>query len=96
MGAAEFITVGTGKTAKEAFRNAIEEALYEYGHGGYTGTIAEKDSFVIIEISSNTDPEEFANEILEENQDKICDKWGAAGCIELGKNKFLFFGIAST
>jgi hypothetical protein len=42
MGAANFETVSSGKTAKEAFSRAVERAQYEYGHGGYSGTIAEK------------------------------------------------------
>ena len=29
------------KKVKSAFRDACEDARYEYGHGGYTGTIAE-------------------------------------------------------
>jgi len=31
-----------GKTAQEAFDAAVAQARHEYGHGGYTGTIAEK------------------------------------------------------
>jgi hypothetical protein len=46
MGAEEFETTGIGDTAGKAFSNAVGEARYEYGHGGYTGTIAEKSDFV--------------------------------------------------
>ena len=49
MGASQFITVAKGRTAEDAFRAAREEALYEDGHGGYTGTIAEKRGFVMID-----------------------------------------------
>lgn len=42
MGADTFITIGSGKTFDEAFRAAVKQAQWEYGHGGYTGTIAEK------------------------------------------------------
>jgi len=48
MGASEFITFATGKNANAAFNDAISSAAYEAGHGGYTGTIAEKDSFTIL------------------------------------------------
>jgi hypothetical protein len=48
MGASEFITTATGRTAEEAFRAAREDALYEYGHRGYTGSVAEKSHFVMI------------------------------------------------
>ena len=46
MGATTFFTYATGKTAKEAFASAQSEARYDHGHSGYTGTIAEKPSFV--------------------------------------------------
>lgn len=46
MGACEFEDIGFGRTAQEAFADAVRQARYEYGHGGYTGTIAEKSSFV--------------------------------------------------
>jgi hypothetical protein len=47
MGATTFSTYGLGKTAEFAFINAREHALYMNGHGGYTGTLAEKDSYVL-------------------------------------------------
>ena len=34
MGADSFVVTSHGKTAKEAFRVAVEDALYEYGHRG--------------------------------------------------------------
>ena len=46
MGASNFVTIGKGKTAQEAFDRLTQEARYYHGHGGYTGTIAEKRSFV--------------------------------------------------
>ena len=46
MGATNYITTSKGKNAKEALESAVEDACWYHGHGGYTGTIAEKDSFV--------------------------------------------------
>ena len=46
MGASEFINVAEGKTADEAFKKLVAQAQWEHGHGGYSGTIAEKQSFV--------------------------------------------------
>jgi hypothetical protein len=43
MGAASFEEVLIGKDLRTAFNQAVAQAQYEYGHGGYTGTIAEKD-----------------------------------------------------
>lgn len=50
MGAEMFTTQAAGNTAEEAFRNAIKDALHWHGHGGYTGTIAEKDSFELWDL----------------------------------------------
>ena len=46
MGAETFYDKGKGKTAKEAFDNVVADALWNHGHGGYTGTIAEKHGYV--------------------------------------------------
>ncbi|HJL14124.1 MAG TPA: hypothetical protein RMH99_00640 [Sandaracinaceae bacterium LLY-WYZ-13_1] len=48
MGATSFITTAHGRTAKEAFRAAAEDARHWHGHDGYTGTVAEKVDFVMI------------------------------------------------
>lgn len=57
MGASTFSdTVAKGKgtrTAQEAFEALRREAQYQSGHGGYTGTIAEKFAFHMI------DPHQF-------------------------------------
>lgn len=52
MGAERFEDIGTGETAEEAFRLLVDEAGWENGHGGYTGTIAEKDGFVLFDPAS--------------------------------------------
>lgn len=96
MGASTFIVTASGKTAKEAFKIAREDAQYESGHGGYTGTIAEKDSFVMITCELGMDPYEYADDLIDEGDPRIDDKWGPAGCIALGNDKYLFFGWASS
>lgn len=45
MGASTFSTVSFAATASVAFRDATDNARYECGHGGYTGSIAEKYEF---------------------------------------------------
>jgi hypothetical protein len=49
MGAESFANYGTGATVQEAFGAVTQQARYEYGHGGYTGTIAEKRSFHLLD-----------------------------------------------
>lgn len=50
MGATDFATTATATNADEAFAIAQGEARYTHGHGGYTGTIAEKPGFVVYPV----------------------------------------------
>lgn len=98
MGANTFADVVEGETAAAAFKAATEEARHQYGHGGYSGTIAEKTEFVMIRVPANFDgsPIAYADQLIEDCDERIDDKWGPAGCIELGGGRFLFFGWASS
>jgi hypothetical protein len=103
MGANTFFQTASGKTAKKAFNSACREAAYDYGHAGYTGTIAEKESFVMISskiFDSLADAEKLADKLIDEGDERIDDKWGPAGCLNFkstdGEVKYLFFGWASS
>ncbi|MFI7641865.1 hypothetical protein [Nonomuraea sp. NPDC049400] len=103
MGATPFTTgPQQGATAKEAFDAAVEQARYDYGHRGYTGTIAEKDDFVIVasEPMPETEATALADQLLRADNPRILDKWGPAGAIPIkGENgspvSWLFVGWAS-
>lgn len=96
MGACEFFNRAKGKTAQEAFDSAVAAAQWESGHGGYTGTIAEKFSFTTITVPADQDPIEFANKLLADDDERISDKWGPAGCVKIKDGEFYFFGWASS
>jgi hypothetical protein len=106
MGACTFIDVARGKNAKDAFRGLVDHARYMNGHGGYTGTVAEKDSYVTIHpkrtIETRDDAIDYADQLIDEDDYRISDKWGPAGCIEVpdsekdGIKEFIFFGWASS
>jgi hypothetical protein len=96
MGADIFFYKATGSSAKDAFITAINQARAEHGDGGYTGTIAEKRRFTMIELPEGKDPLLYAGDLLENDDRRIGDKWGPAGCIKLPDNQYLFFGWAST
>ena len=96
MGANTFFCKAKGNTAREAFKNAVQEAQYEYGHGGYSGTIAEKSDFVVITVPKGKDAEDYAYELLDKEDHRVDDKWGPAGCVMLEKGVYLFFGWASS
>ena len=96
MGATEFICDAHGTTALDAFQTAVKEAEYEYGHGGYTGTIAEKHSFRMVECEMEKEAVTAKMaEIMEDEDHWAQDKWGPAACIEFEEGRYVFFGIAS-
>lgn len=59
MGASSFSNVIVAMNAEEAFRAAVDWARAEYGHGPYTGTIAEKHGFTILALPEGVRPNEF-------------------------------------
>ncbi|WP_370973637.1 hypothetical protein [Amycolatopsis sp. cg9] len=83
MGAEAFTTYSEGADVDAAFRAAVEQAQYDYGHGGYTGSVAEKDEYIVIDGPplSESDAEALADKLIRDNDERICDKWGPAGAI---------------
>lgn len=96
MGACDFRVVAKGKTAAEAFETATSEARHEHGHGGYSGTIAEKWSFRMIDVPAGTDPRQYATDLMDADDPRVSDKWGPAACVNVGDGQWLFFGWASS
>lgn len=96
MGAEVFIQRAHGATAKEAFTEACRRAQHDWGHAGYTGSIAEKDTFTMIELPEGRKAVEYAQELIDEGDARIDDKWGPAGCLPDGEGRFVFFGWASS
>lgn len=94
MGAASFVTERTTeRTAAEAFSAARQQAQYERGHSGYTGTIAEKDKFIMLPLIEGMNAIDSAWEYTQRDP-RVDDKWGPAGCIQTDTG-FVFFGWAS-
>lgn len=91
MGGTNFSQTATGKfeTPDDAFRAAQEQARWEHGHGGYTGTLAEKhEGFIMIDCPAGKNPYKLAQQLVRDDDPRVDDKWGPAGCIEL-KGKWL-------
>ena len=87
MGAYDFGTARVTKTPKEAYKKAVEEALYEHGHDGYNGTISTTDSYYY--FNGDDHPrwgtkkfDDWENKILSRDNGPI-QKWGACGCVEI-------------
>ena len=85
MGGENFEQLEWGKTAEGAFNRAVIKAQYNYGHAGYTGTIAEKIGFTVIPLPEHKAPLDLAREMMSKSDERIDDKWGPAGCIEIPK-----------
>lgn len=81
MGAEYFHCVVEGNTPLEAFEKARDAAFWDYGHSGYTGTIAEKDQFEVIRTAplSEADAEGLAESLIDDP--RVEEKWGPAGAI---------------
>jgi hypothetical protein len=101
MGACSFITTSYGKTAREAFDSATEQSRYESGHS-YSGEIGMKNGFKMFVFDSKKHAS--VNQLIDDLiMNEVSDKWGPAGCIDLGSaedekglNKYVFFGFASS
>lgn len=105
MGAESFLVRETGSTLLEAFQKAVRQAQWEYGHRGYSGTIAEKSTVreVLAPPTMVSDEEKITwaislldNEITDQNLYWIEDKWGPAAALRLTDDEWLFFGWASS
>ena len=83
MGTVTFEVLAFGKTADDAFRNALEDATHMHGHGGYTGTIAEKPSVEVIPKREHKGKQKrhYAHQLIEDRDERIRHKWGPAGAI---------------
>lgn len=114
MGACSFEThVKVNKTTsdQDAFTSAREQAQFDSGHGGYTGTLAEKSSFTMIaRVKSRENADRIISALYnttgpgvhtyrEEAAQVIDDKWGPAGAIRYPIDRttdgIVFFGFAS-
>ncbi|MBG0568222.1 hypothetical protein [Actinoplanes aureus] len=83
MGAMAFDQYAEGADPAAAFESARGQALHEHGHGGYTGSLAEKDDYVIVTQQPMTETEAtvLAGDLMDRDDPRIIDKWGPAGAI---------------
>lgn len=102
MGASAVLTP-TIETAdmNKAFAEIRRVALHEYGHGGYTGSIAEKTEAKPAATSAMTadDAVQLANRLLFDDDSEFGDKYGPAGAIPIKASNrhrktigWMFFG----
>ena len=100
MGASTFMSVGSGVNAKAAFDTARGLLLDLYNRegvecDGYAGSIIEKETFIEIPVPKGQEPSDFALELISNDDSRIVNKYGPAGCVTDGKGNYIFFGWAS-
>ena len=85
MGADTFLTTCWERDAQQAFSTAARQAAFENGHSGYTGSLAEKREFTIIqrEPLPIEAAEALAEQLMDNGDPRIRDKWGPAGALPL-------------
>ena len=95
MGAQPFQTVGRGKNAQEAYRDANDDASAENGHqDGYSGDIQTCAGFKGVKLKKGHTIEDAEEEICENNSynGKRFEKWGNCACFYIGKGQYVFIG----
>jgi len=96
-GAVDFYTYGEGHDPKRVFSQLVDRAFHEHGHGGYTGSISEKDGFVLRSRTPMTreEAQAFAYKDIDHN-----DKYEPAFAVPVGEGHkvvgYLFYGMASS
>lgn len=77
MGASEFIVtipIEDYPAPEIAFQQARDDAFWENGHGGYTGTIAEKPGFVLFDVDCSMSIDEFVDALASSRPGKVLDE----------------------
>ena len=64
MGAQEFEVMSNGKDMAEAFTRAVDNAFYDYGHSGYTGSICEKPGAYLIPTPKGVTAQDVVDAIV--------------------------------
>ena len=110
MGAEQFYNKVRGTNASKSFNDEHETSCYENGHGGYSGTLAEKGGYTMsnkpkeidadvwhrmIEDFDEDDKEQNNYRELKKDFNVYDDKWGDALCIPTDDG-FIFCGWASS
>ena len=100
MGAHNFHTQAYGVTADEAYKEAVDAAIYDYGHDAYNGTISTTSGVVLIPLNKGEDIYDWAERVIE---DKRVQKWDDCAAvadpdtpIENGRSLWHFAGWAAS
>jgi hypothetical protein len=90
-----FIQLLNGESAERAFDIATHEAKLKFGNNGFTGSLADKGSFIVIRCPKHHDPEAYALGLLARNDPRIADMWSPAGMIQYRPGEWFAFGFSA-
>lgn len=77
MGATTFVStipMEEHPRVEDAFAAAVRGALYDHGHGGYSGSIAEKPGFELFDVDCSMDLDDFIGALTESRPGKVLDE----------------------
>jgi len=83
MGATNFgdLAVGRYKNASDAYLTLVEDALHDYGHDSYNGTISTTSGFIVRDDNPRYGTKAF--EKWEHKMLNVAQKWEDCVCIEI-------------
>jgi hypothetical protein len=90
----DFYAVAHGATPDEAFRTAVEVARNTFGTGGRTGSVLEKEGWVVVDTAPLPESEaiQITEDLLSDADPRFADTDSPAGAIPLTTGQWLFFG----
>lgn len=90
MGATNFVEVMSGYDgARDAYVEAVKQAIYDYGHDPYNGTISTTMGYRFLGEVKRDDLDDYIDKHLDDFV-----KWGKCGCVKC-ENDYVFFGWAA-
>ena len=100
MNAEKFTQYVDGPDAGASFRQAVDDALFANGFGGYSGTIAEKSGYLVLDKHPMTYEQALAiaEELLELHDIRVYGVDAPAAALRVkdpGYDGWLFFGMAA-
>lgn len=78
MGAHNFHTIEYGNNPEEAYRNAVDKAVYDYGHDPYNGTISTTWDFAMVPLEEGESYDEWGQRVLDVPG---IEKRGSCACV---------------
>ena len=86
------VEAGDARGVMAKYRDLVAEAEYMSGHGGYTGTFAEKHELVIVnDVYAPIDEDAARHHCQDANE-----KWGPSFAYYLGEGKWYIGGFCSS